>query len=188
MTQLTAQQVADLWVGAGGPKSRVIEWVAIALGESSYDTAAVSSAGAIGLWQIMPFHAQEFGITVDSLYDGRTNALVTVSLSGQGTNCAAWDSAYRDINASGRYSFLAFPEKGSADYNNISIVAGQLGGNPGIITPTSVPPWDDADYTKALAHSQFMTQRYLPATARNVLRNRAAVNHLFVRGWRPWTG
>lgn len=127
MTQLDARQVADYWLAAGGPRNRVTEWVAIALGESSYRTDAVSPAGAIGLWQIMPFNAAPNGATVTGLYDPLVNARVAVQMSGHGTNCAAWDSAYRDIQASGRYSFLGWPEPGSADYANLSLVAVQLG-------------------------------------------------------------
>lgn len=185
MTVLSARDVAGFWQGAGGPPSRDVEWVAIAMGESSLDTAALSSAGAIGLWQIMPFWAAHFGITVDSLYDPRTNALVTVSISGNGTNCAAWDSAYANIYASGRYAFLAFPEKGSADYNNLALAASELGKNIPNITAGPVPPWYSVDYATALAHNQYMTQRYLPALAKNTLKDQQALNKLFTRGWRP---
>lgn len=128
MSPLPAAVVADYWVGAGGPVNRRVEWVAIAMGESSLDPNAVSSAGAIGLWQIMPFNAPPYGFSPGQLYDPHVNAIVAVRMSGGGTNCAAWDSAYRDINASGRYSFLGWPEAGSADFHNIAIAAAELGG------------------------------------------------------------
>lgn len=127
MTVWSALDVADFWIAAGGPKNRATEWVAIAKGESSYDDRAVSSAGAIGLWQIMPFNAAPNGVTVQQLYDPRLNARVAVQMSGHGSNCAAWDSCYADIQASGRYSFLAWPEPGSADYANLTEVSVQLG-------------------------------------------------------------
>lgn len=127
MAELTAREVADLWIAAGGPRNRAVEWTAIALGESSYDTEAVSSAGAIGLWQIMPFNAAPNGTTVRGLYDPLTNARVAVRMSGHGSNCAAWDSCYVDIQGSGRYTFLGWPERGSADWNNLAVVSVQLG-------------------------------------------------------------
>lgn len=128
MTVLPAAVVADYWVGAGGPVSRRVEWVAIAIGESSLDTSALSSAGAIGLWQIMPFNAPPFGFSPAQLYDPHINAVVAVRMSGGGTNCAAWDSAYRDISVSGRYAFLGWPETDSADWHNLAIAAAELGG------------------------------------------------------------
>ena len=129
MTLLTARQVAGYWEGAGGPASRAAEWVAIAMGESGLVSDAVSPAGAIGIWQVMPFNAPPYGYTPNDLYDPAINARVTVAMSGGGTNCAAWDSAYADIYASGRYSFLAWPERGSVDYNNLAAAAAELGGS-----------------------------------------------------------
>lgn len=134
MTVLTASQVAGYWVAAGGPRARAVEWVAIAIGESSLDDTIVSPAGAIGLWQIMPFNAGPNGVSVADLYDPLLNAKVAVQMSGGGTNCAAWDSCYRDINASGRYSFLGWPETGSADFNNLAVAAAEIGGT--ITNPT----------------------------------------------------
>jgi Transglycosylase SLT domain len=155
------------------------------LGESDFITDAVSSAGAIGLWQIMPFHAAAFGISVDSLYDPRTNAMVTVSLSGNGTNCAAWDSCYRDIYATGRYSFLGYPEVGSADYNNIPIVARMLGQSPGIQQGGAPPPVYTADYEAALNHANYVSGRWFPAQSRALQRERMVIDRMFTRGWRP---
>lgn len=188
MTVRTAREVAGYWEGAGGPASRIVEWVAIAIGESSLDDAALSPAGAIGLWQIMPFHAAEFGITVDSLYDPRTNALVAVVLSGHGTNCAAWDSCYADINASGRYSFLAWPERGSADFNNLSIAAAELGGSPVPPITAAPPPIYTSDYAQALEHWNFMSGRWYPSQSRNMAQNAMVIGKMFRKGWRPWAG
>jgi hypothetical protein len=144
VTQLTASQVAGYWEGAGGPASRAVEWVAISIGESGFVTDAVSSAGAVGLWQIMPFNAPTYGYSTSDLYDPHVNAVIAVAMSGGGTNCAAWDSCYRNISASGRYTFLAYPEVGSADYNNLSIAAAELGRS--VVTPvgsTHAPGVDD---------------------------------------------
>lgn len=188
MTVLTARQVAAYWEGVGGPASRDVEWVAIAMGESSLDDSAVSPAGAIGLWQIMPFHAAEFGITVDSLYDPRTNALVAVSLSGHGTNCAAWDSCYANIYASGRYTFLAWPEVGSADYNNLPIAARELGKSPVVPNTVAPPPLYTSDYAQALAHANYMTGRWYPAQSRGLAQNKTLTDKMFTGRWRPWDG
>lgn len=168
MTTLTAVEVAGYWEGAGGPKSRNVEWVAIAIGESSLDDAAVSPAGAIGLWQVMPFNASIGGGTVADLYDPAYNARVTVMMSGGGTNCAAWDSAYLNIYASGRYTFLAWPEPGSADYNNLAVASAMLGGQP--INPVGHPGYPGIAGTLAatVADVQQQAAGVLPAMTQHV--------------------
>lgn len=185
MAQLTALGVADYWIAAGGPKSRAVEWVAIALGESSYNTEAVSSAGAIGLWQIMPFNAAPHGYSVAQLYDPLINARVAVAMSGQGTNCAAWDSAYRDILTSGRYPFLGWPEVGSADYNNLAIVAAQLGHDKlgGAIPPPGA--LGEPAIAAAAAQLNALSTKVYQPLQRLAVAQRAAINATLRPGWRP---
>lgn len=125
---MTPAQAARYWEGAGGPASRTVEWVAIGIGESSLETGAVSPAGAIGWLQIMPFNATAYGFAPNDMKQPDLCAWVALQMSGQGTNCAAWDSAYRNIYATGRYRFLGWPEQGSADYTNMAYVAAELGG------------------------------------------------------------
>lgn len=163
MTVLSAVQVADYWVGAGGPKNRAVEWVAIAIGESSLDDAAVSPVGAIGLYQVMPFNAAPNGVSVGDLYDPEINSRVAVQMSGGGTNCAAWDSCYANIYASGRYSFLAWPEVGSADYNNLATAAAEIGGT--VLSPTGDPgqPGTADTLPATIAELQRTANRNLPA-------------------------
>ncbi len=52
---------------------------AIVRAESAYDPAAISSAGAIGLMQVMPATAADYGITSkDALFDPQTNVRVGI--------------------------------------------------------------------------------------------------------------
>lgn len=176
---LTARQVANWWLAEGGPSARTVEWVAIAMGESSFDDTVVSSAGAIGLWQIMPFHAAEYGFQVGGLYDPQVNAYIAVRLSGYGVNCAAWDSAYRDISASGRYGFLGYPETGSADYNNIPTVANLLGQHPGPAPGPAPTPGVSSDLPAATARWQDLAGRQLPGLRRTLLTQRARLNRMY---------
>jgi lysozyme-like protein len=129
MPILTAKQVAQHWVNNGGSAGRAVVWVAVAYGESSFDTDAVSVDDAVGLWQFIrgswPIQCGPFSNATNP----DVNAFATSILSGQGANFAPWDSSYRDIQASGRYSFLGWPEVGSADYDNIPVVAAMLGRN-----------------------------------------------------------
>lgn len=185
MALLTAVQVADYWVGAGGPKSRAVEWVAIAMGESGLVTDVVSPAGAIGIWQIMPFNAAPNGATVSQLYDPSVNARVAVQMSGGGTNCAAWDSAYADIARSGRYTYLAYPEMGSADYNNLAAAAAELAGHGlGGITPPGRPGVDDT-LSGTVPKIQAAGARALPAYTLRASRVAAQIGGVGKRGWRP---
>lgn len=179
MTILTASQVAGYWVAAGGPRNRAVEWVAIAIGESSLDDQIVSPAGAIGTWQIMPFNAAPFGFTVADLYDPLVNAKVAVQMSGGGTNCAAWDSCYRDIYASGRYRFLAWPETGSADFNNLAVAAAEIGGT--IVSPTGgsgMPGLSGTLAGSAAAMTQIADQ-LVPAQAGATRRTALLLSHMY---------
>lgn len=129
---LSPRQAAFAWNAAGGQTGRAVEFTAIAVAESSLDTNAISPAGALGLWQIMPANFAPLGVDQGQWYVPVVNARAAVLLSGRGSNCAAWDTAYANIGRSGRYRFLGWPERGSAAWNNLSYVAAHLGGT---ITP-----------------------------------------------------
>jgi Transglycosylase SLT domain len=188
MPILSAREVADLWILAGGPPARAVEWVAIALGESSYNTTVVSSAGAIGLWQLMPGTAQGVGFSPAQMYDGLNNARAAVAVSGGGTNCAAWDSCYRDIYASGRYRYLSYPEQGSADWNNIPIVSAELKGMPigGPAPPGHggpAPVFGD-DMKRAVARLNLIYGTMLPKLGRKMVRQQMISRQMFRKNWR----
>ncbi len=58
--------------------------LAIAHKESTFNAAAVSQSGAIGLMQIMPATAANFGLTPQQLRDPRSNINVGASMIGTG--------------------------------------------------------------------------------------------------------
>lgn len=140
MAYLTIPEVAGAWLGAGGPRSRMVEFVAISMAESSLDDTAVSPVGAEGLWQVMPFWFPELGLPPSEWSNPHINAIAARRISGGGSNCAAWDTCYRDIAASGRYNFLSFPESGSAAANNIPHIAAVLNVTPPVPPPTGPQP------------------------------------------------
>ncbi len=186
MAVRTVQEVATAWKNAGGPASRVVEWVAIAMGESSLDDSVVSPAGAIGVWQIMPFNASIGGGGVSDLYNINYNAKVAVLMSGGGTNCAAWDSCYANISRSGRYSFLAYPEKGSADFNNIA-VAGVALGLDATMTALPEPALEiGAAIDNSISGVQQAINLVLPQLRTNTLTNSRTVSAMYQPGWRAW--
>lgn len=185
MAQLTYLECADYWIAAGGPKNRATEWVAIALGESSLRTDAQSPVGALGTWQIMPEHFPEYGYSVSQWQDQMVQARITVELSGHGTNCAAWDSCYTDIEASGRLAFLAWPQPGSADYDNLAVVSAalrtdKLGG--------AVPPpgsFSTGPLVGAISDMDKLANRVLPQILKMSVQQRMVSQRLWTPGWRP---
>lgn len=185
MTVLSGPEAAAYWEAAGGPSDRAVEWVAIGIGESSLDDQAVSPAGAIGWLQIMPFNASIGGGTVSNLYDPEYNARVAVIMSGGGTNCAAWDSCYRDIYASGRYSFLGWPEVGSADYNNLPTAAAMLGTHVTVHIGDPHQPGMDNTLSGAVADIDTISGQLYPPLTRRTQATVLAARHAYRKGWRP---
>lgn len=185
MTVLTPLEVAEYWIGAGGPKSRAVEWLAIAMGESGLDDTIVSPAGAIGVWQIMPFNASIGGGTVGDLDNPAYNARVAVIMSGGGVNCAAWDSAYLDIQRSGRYSYLAWPEVGSPDYINLAYAQADLAGHglSGITDPGT--PGMPGSIDGVVAKMNAITDVALPKLTAQTSALAPVIGLSFMRGWRP---
>lgn len=155
------------------------------MGESSLDDTIVSPAGAIGVWQIMPFNAAPWGLTVQDLYNPVFNAHVAVMMSGGGTNCAAWDSCYADINASGRYRFLSWPEVASQDYGNLPRAQAALLGHglKGMTAPAE--PGVAATLAASVATMQRISDRQLPAIAASVAASSRAMSTFYRGRWRP---
>ena len=88
---LSQDQIMGVWRTAGGAGSKARIASAIAMAESSGNPSAVSSAGARGLWQIMPFHGGG-----DRLFEPVFNAQKAIMLSDNGTDWATdWDVAGR---------------------------------------------------------------------------------------------
>lgn len=186
MTVRSAREVAAAWERNGGPSASVVEWIAIAMGESSLNDAVVSSAGAIGCWQIMPFNAHWGGGSVGDLYDLDYNAKVAVLMSGNGTNCAAWDSCYADIYRSGRYAFLGYPEHGSADFNNIPVAAALLGVDAVIGALPEPSLGLPVDIAKIASGLQQLISRGLPQARSDTLTHAATISRMYQPGWRAW--
>jgi len=184
VTTLSASQVAGYWRAAGGPADRAVEWVAIAGAESSLDTESLSSTGARGLWQIEYYNAVWAHATADELYDPEVNARAAVYGSGGGTNCAAWDTCYYDINATGRYSFLDYPEQHSAAWQWISSVTAAL--NTGGYTP---PVYGYDPDPVAKTGSMFATTVYdvvnnIPRLINNIQLTTQSTAPIYGPGWR----
>jgi hypothetical protein len=131
MTQLTARQVWGYYEMVNMPANRAVAWVSVAYGESGFNTEATSYVDARGLYQFMRYSwPGNLGSFDQNAYDPYWNTLAMRELSGDGMNFAPWDSCYANINRSGRYSFLSWPQVGSSVYNSMWLVAGLMGAKP----------------------------------------------------------
>lgn len=187
MTILTPIQCADAWVSNGGPKNRVVAWVSVAVAESSLDTEAVSPTDARGLWQIEPYSWPEVAGPISNWDNPGFNALAAVTLSGGGANFAPWDTAYANIYSSGRYSFLNWPEVGSAAYNNMGWVAAKIAGVPFTGTTAPSEPGLDGSLPAAIAFYQQVSASATPALADRLHRIMARTNRQYTKRLPPWT-
>lgn len=185
MADLTAGEVAGYLAANGCAHDRLVEWVAIGWTESGWQTTVVSSAGAIGVWQIMPFNAGIGGGSVSDLDDPGYNARVAMLMSGGGQNCAAWDSCYANIYVSGRYSYLAWPEDGSAAFAEMGRL-GQvvpLARGPNVTPP--VFPGVTGTVQGDSAAIQDATNTLYPSGLRRLAGARQRLAHVGTAGWRP---
>ena len=117
MTHYTWGQLWGLWDGAGGRRDKGAMMASIAEAESSGYSNAVSSAGAIGCWQEMPFWAGVMGWPVSMLYVAHYNAVAAVHISGNGSNVGAWDVCYNPVSSAANRRNLREPEVGSPAWN-----------------------------------------------------------------------
>lgn len=175
MTQLTVHQVAQIYHDAGGIDNRTVAWVSVALAESSLRTDAVSPTGAVGLYQVEPY---SWPITIGPFSDATDpvqNTRAMIFLSEGTDNFAPWDTAYADIYASGRYTFLSWPEKGSAAWSNMGYVAAALGGIPHISSTPPVQPGLDGSLPGAIAWYRQVSGLVTPALSAKLHRVSARV-------------
>lgn len=182
---LGTKQTWNILIGQGMPRNRATEFVAIGICESSLNTDAISPAGALGVWQIMPFNFAPLGLPLSGWADPNVNALAAVLLSGHGANCAAWDTAYANIGASGRYSFLNWPEGGSCAANNLGTasVASGTDKTGGAIPPSQ--PSVSSGLDAALAVYASLAAHDLPQAHRRSDQYGVVLGRMFGKGWRP---
>jgi len=162
MAVLSAHDMADNWIGNGGPRNRTVAWLSVSLAESSWDTEAVSPTDARGLYQVEPYSWPAAAGPLANWDQPGPNSYAAVLLSGGGVNFAPWDTAYADIEATGRYTFLSWPEPGSAADKNMPYVAGLLGSNFYGGTTPPVQPGVDGTLPAALQWYGQATDTLIP--------------------------
>lgn len=185
MAVLSIGQAGAALARQGMPARRIPEFVAVAMAESSLDTEAKSPVGALGLWQIMPFNFAGLGLDIAFWDNPDTNARAAVLLSGSGTNCAAWDTCYANIAASGRYRFLGWPETGSAAFNNLPAAASGTGYDKAGFGASPAMPTLGLGPGDALAQVTNILTRQMPVIRRLLLAERMVTDRMYTAGWRP---
>lgn len=156
------QQLAQLWLSVGGSTHTMVDAVAIALAESGGDPTAVSPSHDYGLWQINTINFPAYHLTVDSAFDPVRNAEVAYSISGGGSNWAAWCTAWDNPGPNCGHGYLPHVQLLSAAGARLSEVGGVLRTSPPAPVPTG-PTANLDSVTAAWGHLQRMMGSWAPA-------------------------
>lgn len=148
MANLNAAQMFSAWRAGGGTDvgTAYIIALVIAFAESSWNTTAVSFTGDYGLWQINKIHFGNGIINSHNWSDPVVNARAAVAISGNGTNWAAWCTAWANPGPNCGHGHLSTYQNGSRAktlepraMKLIGQAAGQIGLLPPGLSPTSAP-------------------------------------------------
>lgn len=99
--------------------------------ESAYSPSAVSSAGAVGLWQLMPSTGKAYNLAIDADYDER-RSIKKASLAGARhlsdlyERFGSWDLAFAAYNMGYQGLLGRMKELGTQDYWELSQMPGAL--------------------------------------------------------------
>jgi hypothetical protein len=167
MTIWTVPELASIWVNNGGNRNAVIYAVSVCKAESGGNDHAVSPSSDYGLWQINTINFASQGLNFSNVFDPNVNARVAIRMSGNGTNWAAWCTAWANPAANCGHGFLPVPEDASAAGAWIPNVAAQLrqSGIP-VSVPTGPPNYPTfANYVPDALNGWSRAQHYLSTTA-----------------------
>jgi len=170
MSDWDYSQLQTLWQFAGGTPSRAPLMAAIALAESSGDSNAVSPAGAISLWQVMPFWAGELGMTVADLFVPLDNARAARSISGGGFHVGAWDTCYNPPESAADRKDLTWPETGSPAWNILHDNGGGSSGG-GSTAPYGGATPADRQLLSQFAQANYYNAQTIPWNTQQVVYN-----------------
>lgn len=136
MVNFDPATIAQIWDRNGGNPANSIDAVAVCLAESGGNPAAISPASDYGLWQINIINWGSQGLNSQNWMNPDVNARVAIRMSGNGTNWAAWCTAWADPGPNCGHGFLPHPQPGSAAGNQEARARGSLGNVAG---PTATP-------------------------------------------------
>lgn len=108
----------------GGARAHQLVAAAVSLAESGGNDHARSPSADSGLWQINDIHLSTYGVTVAQLMNPDVNARVAISISGNGSNWAAWCTCWVDPGPNCGHGYLPAPQPGSPAGNRLLEIAG----------------------------------------------------------------
>jgi hypothetical protein len=148
MTVLNTQQMFDLWVHNGGRYdiNVIIDALSVALAESGWSTTARNTRQVpndYGLYQINGVHFGNGIINSRNWADPNVNTRAAIAISANGTNWAAWCTAWANPGPNCGHGHLAHPQAGSPAGDERDQVVQRLRhinlstppGAPGVIVP-----------------------------------------------------
>lgn len=117
--------IANVWRNAGGDPAAAAIAAAVAMAESGGDTNAVSPTTDFGLWQINAVHfGGAGGINATDWWTPTINARAAIAISANGSNWAAWCTAWVTPQANCGHGFLPIPQAGSPAGNQLAALGG----------------------------------------------------------------
>lgn len=123
MTVYLAQDVMHFWERNGGAHANVVNAVAVSEAESNWNSSAISPSSDYGLWQINSIHFGNGIIDHTNWWDPNVNARAAIAISGNGTNWAAWCTAWQYPDGNCGHGYLPNPEPLSPAGRNVHGVA-----------------------------------------------------------------
>jgi len=135
-TFLSIPQISSVWLRNGGSRAAVVSAVSVAKAESNGWAEAVSPSADYGLWQINIINLRPRGISIAQAFDPDVSAQLAIELSGNGTNWAAWCTAWEQPRGNCGHGYLPVPQPGSPAGSHLAGVAATLGEFP----PSPVDP------------------------------------------------
>lgn len=120
MTIWSPVNIGHHWLSNGGSRTGLVSAIAVALAESGGNDHAISSSHDFGVWQINWIHFGTVGIAANNWMDIDVNARAAIAISGNGSNWAAWCTAWADPGPNCGHGFLSAPQIKSAAYYHLA--------------------------------------------------------------------
>lgn len=162
-TILSIPQLASVWLRNGGARGAVVSAVAVAKAESNGWAEARSPSSDYGLWQINIINLRPRGISISQAYLPDVSAELAIELSGNGTNWAAWCTAWKQPKGNCGHGYLPVPQAGSPAGDHIAGVAATLGEYP----PSAADPTPSVSNTAGFQHAWGTVAGFHTTYARN---------------------
>jgi hypothetical protein len=116
---LSIPEVRAIWVRNGGSPALAPIAVGVASAESGRITDNISPSSDYGLWQINSTNFGHLGLDTVSALDPDRNAVAAITMSGNGTNWAAWCTCWQDPFHNCGYGYLPVPQRDTPAWDGL---------------------------------------------------------------------